>query len=1371
MTHFVKKLASLTLLTALAVLAAASQTFASHYRGGDIYATIDANGVVTIIATTRWRKDAGTFGIDPTRFGATSLNPFTSICTATNFSPPAGQTGGFRIIRVSDGAVMASLPTTAFTLAATTIATDTTPANYNQVTQELKLPLGTTAVTGQISLPLNLANGTYDLVWNDWSRIVGIQNIDPTDPCGGNNSGFSLSTRVIKNGTANGSPQVNSSFAPIVVRGLDYSQNLNASDPNNDSIIYQFAGGTPPNALYPDFAGVSRVPGLTLSQTGQLEIPAASTTPLLDNAYNPTSGGDYLMKVEMIDSKGAISQRDALIDVVTTTNRAPVLEPIGNVTIDAGTTVTFIVHASDPDAGQTMTLSGAGLPAGASFPSATGPNGLVLQTFSWTPTLAQTGTFSIKFDATDSGTSALSFLDKITSSRQVTITVQDGNRPPVLQTIANRRVGADPLAVQTFQAETLEFDAFATDPNSGDTLTFSVPILLNPSGTNVPLANLGVVVTNGVLEPGHVEYAHITVTPGPEDVGVWQMRVRVDDGEGGSNEANVFITVGTFANQSPFFSHLPQTDLIVSTGALVSFPVTAQDPNAGQSVTFSSTGRPAGSTFGDGSVGNPLTGTFTWTPGTDQTGDYTINFDATDNGSPNISQRAISRIHVVSGCPAVPRIIRLTPAIGLSSGGTSVTMFGQGFCATPGPVSVTVGGNPVQDLVITSSVQLSFKTPLGTTNQAADVVVTTPSGTATLVGGFWYYTKVAQTITFPFISTHVIGDAPFALGATATSGLPVSYAVSGPATILDGMLTVTGIGSVTVTASQQGDLLTLPADAVVQTFTVEKAPVNVVVTCGPGLPYTGSPQTPCSATATGVGLSLSLTVTYANNTGAGTATAAASFAESATHKSSSDSEDFTIAKAATATVVTCAAGGPYAGTAQTPCTAQTTRGATVVASPEVTYTNNTNAGTATATATFVEDLNHFGSDDTETFTIAKAATATLVTCTAGGPYTGTAQTPCTAQTTRGTTVVASPPVTYTNNTNAGTATASAAFAEDANHLGSSDTETFTIAKAATTTLVTCAAGLPYTGSAQTPCTAQTTRGTTVVASPAVTYINNTNAGTATATAAFAEDANHNASGDSKTFTIAKATPVIAWATPAAINLGTALSAIQLNATASVPGTFVYSPPAGTLLGPGAQLLSVLFTPADAANFTAATASVTINVNVTGSVNVGPGQTVTFSGGTISNQVTVNGGTLILTNGTQVGGNLTLNSGSLVTSDSTIGGNLKVNGGTFAIGTGTVITGNLLVENLPVSTVISSVCGAQVQGNLSSQNNAAPVTIGSPLPACAGNLITGHLQINTNVAPVQVFGNTVSKNLQCSGNSAIAGGTNTASQKQGQCSSF
>ena len=81
-----------------------------------------------------------------------------------------------------------------------------------------------------------------------------------------------------------------------------------------------------------------------------------------------------------------------------------------------------------------------------------------------------------------------------------------------------------------------------------------------------------------------------------------------------------------------------------------------------------------------------------------------------------------------------------------------------------------------------------------------------------------------------------------------------------------------------------------------------------------------------------------------------------------------------------------------------------------------------------------------------------------------------------------------------------------------------------------------------------------------------------------------------------TMTIAKATPVITWGTPASVLVGTTLSAIQLNATASVPGSFAYTPAAGTVLGSvGSQTLATTFTPTDAVNYTTASASVSLAV--------------------------------------------------------------------------------------------------------------------------------------------------------------------------------
>jgi hypothetical protein len=97
--------------------------------------------------------------------------------------------------------------------------------------------------------------------------------------------------------------------------------------------------------------------------------------------------------------------------------------------------------------------------------------------------------------------------------------------------------------------------------------------------------------------------------------------------------------------------------------------------------------------------------------------------------------------------------------------------------------------------------------------------------------------------------------------------------------------------------------------------------------------------------------------------------------------------------------------------------------------------------------------------------------------------------------------------------------------------------------------------------------------------------------------------------------VLKATPAIAWSTPAEIPYGTALSRAQLNASASVPGIFAYTPPAGTILNPGAgQTLSVIFTPADLADYNSVAAAVSINV-LSGCVYVlAPNSTsVTMSG--------------------------------------------------------------------------------------------------------------------------------------------------------------
>jgi hypothetical protein len=78
-------------------------------------------------------------------------------------------------------------------------------------------------------------------------------------------------------------------------------------------------------------------------------------------------------------------------------------------------------------------------------------------------------------------------------------------------------------------------------------------------------------------------------------------------------------------------------------------------------------------------------------------------------------------------------------------------------------------------------------------------------------------------------------------------------------------------------------------------------------------------------------------------------------------------------------------------------------------------------------------------------------------------------------------------------------------------------------------------------------------------------------------------------------TVNKADPAVTWETPTSIPEGTPLTFAQLNATASVPGTFVYTPAVGQTLPAGKHLLSVTFTPMDSEDYNTVQATVTIAV--------------------------------------------------------------------------------------------------------------------------------------------------------------------------------
>jgi tetratricopeptide (TPR) repeat protein len=82
-----------------------------------------------------------------------------------------------------------------------------------------------------------------------------------------------------------------------------------------------------------------------------------------------------------------------------------------------------------------------------------------------------------------------------------------------------------------------------------------------------------------------------------------------------------------------------------------------------------------------------------------------------------------------------------------------------------------------------------------------------------------------QTITFGKLPNHPLGDAPFTVSATASSGLPVSFnsQTTTVCTVSGSQVTLVSVGTCTIQATQAGNAKYAPAPKVAQSFNVTKA--------------------------------------------------------------------------------------------------------------------------------------------------------------------------------------------------------------------------------------------------------------------------------------------------------------------------------------------------------------------------------------------------------------------------------------------------------------------------------------------------------------------------------------------------------------------
>ncbi|MGE3541848.1 MAG: Ig-like domain-containing protein [Candidatus Tectimicrobiota bacterium] len=316
-------------------------------------------------------------------------------------------------------------------------------------------------------------------------------------------------------------------------------------------------------------------------------------------------------------SDGTVDSDPASVSItVTAVNDAPQATAQA-VTTPEDTALSITLGGTDVDAGDTLTFTIVQGPGHGTL-SGTPPEVL------YTPAADFHGADSFTFRAND-GT-----VDSNTAT--ISLTVTPVNDPPVLDPIGPQEVAEGDLLTLQVTASDLEQDAL--------------------------------MLTVGNLPPGASFVDHgdgtgtFTWRPTAVQAGNYQVLFRVTDtGEPmASDVEDVLITVGN-VNRRPVLA--PIDAQRGQENQLLTFVLSATDPDEGDQLTFSTIDLPSGAVLDDHGNGSA---TFSWTPGFTQAGNYPVRFIVTDNGSPNESAFVDVMITIgdVNRPPVLDRIGNLT---------------------------------------------------------------------------------------------------------------------------------------------------------------------------------------------------------------------------------------------------------------------------------------------------------------------------------------------------------------------------------------------------------------------------------------------------------------------------------------------------------------------------------------------------------------------------------------------------------------------------------------------------------------------------------------------------------------------------------------
>ncbi|TWT79056.1 putative Ig domain protein [Planctomycetes bacterium CA13] len=371
-----------------------------------------------------------------------------------------------------------------------------------------------------------------------------------------------------------------------------------------------------------------------LAPNGSPEIPAGSSINETTGEFTWTPSEDQgpgIYKVDVIVSDGEFSDSETITITVGEVNVQPILDSIGDKTIDEETLLSFAVTATDTDVPSDnleFSLSG-DVPFGARIDKTTGE-------FSWTPNEAQ-GPASFTFDI-QVGDGELS------DSETITVTVDEVNQSPTLDEIGDKSVA---------ELTSLLFKARASDGDTPEnTLTFH--LVENGSGNFPTGATLNETTGDFHWMPAEEQ--------GP---GTFVFDLVVSDGIATVAET-VTITVAE-VNAIPVLEEIGDRTLVENN--LLSFTAVATDTDhPADVVTYHLAG-----TIPQGATIDETTGEFSWIPTNDQgPGTYTFDVVASDTTS---SDSETITVHVGD-----------TPRLSLSVDQTTISENG-------GRSRVTVGRN------------------------------------------------------------------------------------------------------------------------------------------------------------------------------------------------------------------------------------------------------------------------------------------------------------------------------------------------------------------------------------------------------------------------------------------------------------------------------------------------------------------------------------------------------------------------------------------------------------------------------------------------------------------------------------------------------